>query len=77
VQTLYIDEKDVSAMKGKRVVIVDDVISTGESLAALEKLVEEAGGNIVAKMAILAEGDAIGREDITYLEELPLFFKGE
>ncbi len=75
VQTLYIDEKDVKAMQGKRVVIVDDVISTGESLAALEKLVKEAGGNIVARMSILAEGDAIGRKDITYLEELPLFFK--
>ena len=60
-------------MKGKRVVIVDDVISTGESLAAVEKLVEQAGGNIVAKMAILAEGDAQQRDDIIYLEKLPLF----
>lgn len=75
VQHLYIDQKDVEAMSGKRVVIVDDVISTGESLDALESLVEKAGGKIVGKMAILVEGDAIGREDITYLEELPLFFK--
>lgn len=74
-QHLYIDEKDVGAINGKRVVIVDDVISTGESLSALEELVQKAGGEIVGRMAILAEGDAIGRPDITYLEELPLFFK--
>ncbi len=72
-QTLYLDSKDVEAMKGKRVLVVDDVISTGESLAALEKLINTAGGKIVAKMAVLAEGDAIGREDITYLAPLPLF----
>ena len=60
-------------MRGKRVLIVDDVISTGESLKAVEKLVEEAGGNIVGKMAILAEGDAQDRPDIIYLEKLPLF----
>ena len=60
-------------MKGKRIVIVDDVISTGESLYALEKLVEAAGGNTVGKMAILAEGDATERKDIIYLEKLPLF----
>ena len=72
-QTLYLDSKDVEAMRGKRVLVVDDVISTGESLAALEKLISEAGGNIVAKMAVLAEGDAIGRKDITYLAPLPLF----
>ncbi|MBQ4552305.1 MAG: adenine phosphoribosyltransferase [Clostridia bacterium] len=72
-QTLCIDGDDAAFMKGKRVVIVDDVISTGESLAAVEKLVEQAGGNIVAKMAILAEGDAQQRDDIIYLEKLPLF----
>ena len=72
-QHLYLDVADAQLMKGKRIVIVDDVISTGESLAALEKLVLAAGGNIVGKMTILAEGDAIDREDITYLEELPLF----
>ncbi len=74
-QILCIDGKDKEAMRGKRVVIVDDVISTGESLKALETLVTEAGGEIVAKMAILAEGDAIDRDDIIYLEPLPLFFK--
>ena len=72
-QTLYIDGADAEYMKGKRVLIVDDVISTGGSLASLENLVRQAGGEIVGKMTILAEGDAIGREDITYLEELPLF----
>ena len=74
-QILCIDGDDKKAMEGKRVVIVDDVISTGESLKALEKLVEQAGGEIVGKMAILAEGDAIERTDITYLAPLPLFFK--
>lgn len=72
-QTLYLDGYDAEYMKGKRVLIVDDVISTGESLKALENLVTEAGGNIVGKMAILAEGDAIERDDIIYLEKLPLF----
>ena len=72
-QMLCIDGDDAEFMKGKRVIIVDDVISTGESLAAVEKLVNQAGGNIVAKMAILAEGDAQNREDIIYLEKLPLF----
>ncbi len=52
---------------------LDDVISTGESLSAIERLVEKAGGNILARAAILAEGDAAKREDIVYLEELPLF----
>jgi len=60
-------------MRCKRVLIVDDVISTGESLRALEKLVDAAGGNIVGRMAILAEGDAMDRKDIIYLEKLPLF----
>lgn len=72
-QTLYLDGKDAEFMRGKRVLIVDDVISTGESLRAIEELVEHAGGNIVGKMAILAEGDAKDREDIKYLEVLPLF----
>ena len=72
-QTLCLDGKDAEYMKGKRVVIVDDVISTGESLRALETLVEKAGGNIVGRMAILAEGDATRRGDIIYLEKLPLF----
>lgn len=72
-QTLYIDGKDAEKMRGKKVVIVDDVISTGESLKAIEELVKTVGGEIVAEMAILAEGDAIGRTDIKYLAELPLF----
>lgn len=74
-QTLCIDGDDAEYMRGKRVVILDDVISTGESLKAMETLVEKAGGNIVGKMAILAEGDAAERDDIIYLEKLPLFFK--
>ena len=72
-QTLCLDGGDAEYMRGKRVVIVDDVISTGESLRALETLVEKAGGNIVGRMAILAEGDATKRDDIIYLEKLPLF----
>jgi adenine phosphoribosyltransferase len=72
-QTLYVDGADAEYMKGKRVLIVDDVISTGESLRALEELVLQAGGEIVGRMAILAEGDAIDCKDITYLAPLPLF----
>ncbi|CDB29841.1 MAG: phosphoribosyltransferase family protein [Oscillospiraceae bacterium] len=72
-QHLYLDTADAALMAGKRILIVDDVISTGESLSALEALVEKAGGNIVGRMAILAEGDAQNREDILYLEKLPLF----
>ena len=60
-------------MRGKRILIVDDVISTGESLRAVETLVQEAGGIICGKMCILAEGDAQNRDDIIYLEKLPLF----
>ena len=72
-QVLCIDGEDAALMRGKRVIIVDDVISTGESLKAVEKLVRKAGGNIVGRMAILAEGDAKDRDDIIYLEKLPLF----
>jgi len=72
-QKLYLDVADAELMKGKRILIVDDVISTGESLAALETLVEKAGGIIAGRMAVLAEGDAQEREDIIYLEKLPLF----
>ena len=72
-QTLYLDGADAELMKGKKILVVDDVISTGESLKALEALVEKAGGTICGRMAILAEGDAINREDLVYLEELPLF----
>ncbi len=72
-QVLYLDGGDAEYMKGKRVLIVDDVISTGESLNALEALVKQAGGNIVGKMAVLAEGEAADRTDILFLEKLPLF----
>ena len=73
VQKLVLDTADAELMKGKRIIILDDVISTGESLSAMEQLVEKAGGIIAGKMAILAEGSAAGRSDITYLAELPLF----
>ena len=72
-QHLYLDGADAEKMRGKRILIVDDVISTGESLAAIEALVEKAGGIICGRMAILAEGDAQKREDLIYLEDLPLF----
>jgi len=72
-QKLYLDGADAEMMKGKRILIVDDVISTGESLKALEALVEKAGGIICGRMTILAEGDAQDREDLVYLEKLPLF----
>lgn len=72
-QVLCIDRADADFMCGKKVLIVDDVISTGESLKAVEKLVNQAGGTVVGKMAILAEGNAKDREDILFLERLPLF----
>ena len=72
-QKLVIDRKELDKMSGKRVLVVDDVISTGESLKALETLVEEAGGIICGRMAVLAEGDAQERSDLVYLEKLPLF----
>ena len=73
-QTLFLDSLEGEKLTGKRVVILDDVISTGESLLAVEKLLEKFDTNIVAKAAILAEGDAAKRDDIIFLEELPLFF---
>ncbi len=72
-QRLYLDGEDAALMKGKKILIVDDVISTGESLKALERLVEAAGGTVCGRMAILAEGDAQNREDLIYLEKLPVF----
>lgn len=74
-QKLYLGEDAVQKLKGKRVLILDDVISTGESLLALEKLAEACGGIVVGKAAVLAEGDAANRDDIIFLEKLPLFFK--
>ena len=72
-QSLCLDGKDALAIRGRRVAVLDDVISTGASLEAVERLVEKAGAEVVARAAILAEGDAAKREDIIYLEELPLF----
>ncbi len=74
-QTLYLDGGKAGLLRGKRVLIVDDVISTGSSLRALQMLVEAAGGEIAANAAVLAEGDAAMREDIIFLEKLPLFQK--
>jgi len=72
-QRLYIDGADAEKMRGRKIVIVDDVISTGQSLAAVEALVTKAGGIVMGRMAVLAEGDAVKRKDILYLHELPLF----
>ena len=74
-QTLFLDSAEGEQMRGKRVVIADDVISTGESLAAVEAILNKFDANIVDKVTVLAEGDAINRKDIKYLQELPLFFK--
>ena len=74
-QELYLGEDECNAIRGKKVLIVDDVISTGESLAAVRQLVKEAGGIEAAACAVLAEGDAADRDDILFLEKLPLFFK--
>lgn len=72
-QVLCLDGADAREIKGKRVAIIDDVISTGKSLKAIEDLVVQAGGEVVARAAILAEGDAAARTDILFLQELPLF----
>jgi len=72
-QKLYLNNQDANKIKGKKVALIDDVISTGQSLKALERLVEKAGANVVAKAAILAEGDAKDRKDIIFLEALPTF----
>ena len=77
-QKLYVDQEEMEQMRGKRILIVDDVISTGRSLQALEEIAAAAGADVVGKMAVLAEGDAASRTDISYLEKLPLFNgKGE
>ncbi|MDF2682989.1 MAG: adenine phosphoribosyltransferase [Brevibacillus sp.] len=72
-QVLCLDGADAKEIAGKRVAIIDDVISTGKSLQAIEDLVVQAGGDVVARAAILAEGDAAARTDILFLQELPLF----
>ena len=72
-QKLVIDRKELEKMNGKRVLVVDDVISTGGSLKAMEALVQEAGGVVTGKVAVLAEGDAADRTDIKFLKKLPLF----
>jgi adenine phosphoribosyltransferase len=72
-QTLFLDTAEAEKIRGKRILIVDDVISTGESLHAVEELVNKAGGQVVGRMAVLAEGDAKNRDDIIFLEPLPLF----
>lgn len=74
-QHLYLGETEVNMIKGKKVLIVDDVISTGESLTAVRELVAAAGAKEAAACAFLAEGDAADRDDIVFLEKLPLFFK--
>ncbi|MGN0493308.1 MAG: phosphoribosyltransferase family protein [Acutalibacteraceae bacterium] len=74
-QHLFLGESETAMLKGKRVLIIDDVISTGESLAAVRELVKKAGGKEAAACAFLAEGDAADRDDIIFLEKLPLFFK--
>lgn len=73
-QILVVDEHDAEFIKGKKVAIIDDVISTGSSIEAIEKLVKESGGEVIARAAVLAEGDAADRTDIIYLEKIPLFF---
>ena len=74
-QHLYLDGNDAALMKGKRILVVDDVVSLGESMHALEQLVEAAGGIVCGRATILAEGDAAKRDDLVYLEKLPLFTK--
>ena len=76
-QTLYMDESEMADIRGKKVLIVDDVISTGESLKALETIVNRAEGIIAGQCAMLAEGDAAKRDDIFFLEPLPLFFNDQ
>lgn len=72
-QILCLSREESELIDGKRILIVDDVISTGESVKAMESLVRKAGGKVVGKAAILAEGDSADRKDIIYLEKLPVF----
>ena len=72
-QELYLGAEDCELIRGKRILVVDDVISTGDSLKAMEELVAQAGGTVVGRAAVLAEGDSLGRSDLTYLAPLPVF----
>jgi adenine phosphoribosyltransferase len=72
-QRLYLGRDDADLIRGKRILIIDDVISTGGSLLAMESLVKLAGGTVAGKIAVLAEGDAQTRADIQFLAPLPLF----
>jgi adenine phosphoribosyltransferase len=72
-QMLCLGGAEREILAGKKILIVDDVISTGESIAALEQLVDTVEGETVGKFAVLAEGEAADRKDITFLEYLPLF----
>ncbi len=74
-QRLYLDSGDASYLNNKNVCLLDDVVSTGESLKALEELASKAGGKVVQRACILAEGDAAGRDDLIFLQKLPLFKK--
>ena len=76
-QDLYLSAHDAALIKGKKVGIVDDVISSGASLSGLEKLVEAAGGIIHKKAFVLAEGDAVKRKDVIFLKYIPLFIKNK
>ena len=72
-QKLYLDVADAELMRGKKILIVDDVVTTGESIAAVEKLVNEAGGIVCGRMCVLSEGGAADRDDLIFLEKLPVF----
>lgn len=72
-QTLYLDGADAAKIRGRRILVVDDVISTGGTISTVERLIEKAGGIVAGRAAVLAEGDAIERKDIVYLAPLPLF----
>ena len=72
-QKLFLDKADADELEGRKILVVDDVVSTGESLLALEKLVSKTGGHICGKVCVLAEGDAAKRDDVKFLEYLPLF----
>ena len=72
-QALYLGRDDAEIIRGKRILLVDDVISTGGSLRAMEELVAQAGGTVTGRAAVLAEGDAAKRDDIVFLAPLPVF----